>query len=382
MKKQSIAILTSSRADYGIYLPLLKKLVKHDEFSVRLVVFGMHNLDSFGMTKSQIIKDDLAPIDTIEGMKDGDSAQMIVQNYGRLILSFADYWSTHSYDIIIALGDRFEMSAAVQSIIPFQVPIAHLHGGETTLGAIDNTYRHQISLASTLHFTATEQFSQKLKCFVQEPKNVLTVGALSLDGILDIALPAWSEVRRQFKIPNKKFILITVHPETLDYNRNIEFSYELKQALVHLVGQFHLVITGTNADTAGSIFINCFKELKNKYPDQISLIESLGKANYFAAIKASEMLLGNTSSGIIEAASFGKYVVNVGDRQLGRLQSDNVFNVPFKSSAIVETVNLLYKKSDFKGVNIYHISNSSGLIINHLKNYLLEKNEEFPRSFD
>ena len=365
-----IGVLSSSRADYGIYIPLLRKIIEMGVFDLRLIVFGMHNLDSFGLTRLQIEQSKLAPIDVVEGMQDGDSVETIVQNYGRLITNFSNYWGANSYDLVISLGDRYEMSAAVQSLIPFQIPIAHLHGGETTLGAIDNIYRHQISMASSLHFTAAKQFSEKLRCFVPDPSKVFTVGALSLDGLMDKDLPQWSNVRDKFNIPDKGFILITVHPETVVFAKNKLYADSLKMALLTLADQYHLVITGTNADTAGSHFTNVYKALKKCRPDDVSLVESFGKENYFAAMKACKILLGNTSSGIIEAASFHKYVVNIGDRQLGRLQSDNIIDVPFDVDAILKAVAQACEMGEFNGQNVYHKPNSAGLIIEHIRSYL------------
>ena len=180
----------------------------------------MHLIERFGNTILEIYKDAFGKIVTIEGMSNKDSKREIVKGYGELIMNFGKLWDKFNYDFVIALGDRWEMSAAVQSTIPFEIKIIHIHGGETTLGAIDNVYRHQISIASKIHFTAADLFSTRVKELVQDSENIHTVGSISSKDMHKVNLPNWETVKAKFQIPFDKFILVTVHPESVNANNN------------------------------------------------------------------------------------------------------------------------------------------------------------------
>ena len=368
MRIIKIGILTSSRADYGIYKPLLEKISIDQRFELTIIAFGMHLQAEHGNTIDTIKKDNFGSIHEVTGMPTADSTFEISQGYGELVKQFAKYWNTHKYEWVIALGDRFEMSAAVQAGIPFEVKFAHLHGGETTLGATDNIYRHQITIASKMHFAATNFFAERISELVDNKALVYNVGALSLDGLSKMVLPNWSEVAKQFQIPLGPFILVTFHPETVGIQKNEEYSKIMYRVLSTLSNSIHIVITLTNADAMGGLYRSEAKSLKKQFPSKISLVDNFGRENYFAAMKASSLLVGNTSSGILEAASFGKYVINVGDRQKGRLRSDNTIDVPFEEVKIVKETEAALSKGKFAGENKYFYPNTAGQIIKHLIN--------------
>ena len=366
--KIKLGVLTSSRADYGIYKPLLVKLSKDQRFDLVIIVFGMHLHSHHGTTINAILKDNLGKIVRVEGMPKKDTPLEISKGYGQLITTFAKFWNENKFDNVLALGDRFEMSAAVQAGIPFRLLFSHLHGGETTLGAIDNIYRHQITLASKIHFVATHKFVSKVEEITGSANDIYDVGALSIDGIETMNLPSWADVRKEFQIPVGKFILVTFHPETVAYEKNRIYCKEAFDALEMLCKKFHVVITLANADTLGSLYRDAAISLKAKYPQKISLVYSFGKENYFAAMKASEMLLGNTSSGILEAASFQKYAINVGSRQEGRMRSKNVIDVPFDKEEIIKSTLEVAKGNVFLGKNEYYKENTANNIIEILAN--------------
>lgn len=365
--KMKIGVLTSSRADYGIYNPLLKLLRDNDEIELHLIVFGMHLMSKYGSTLSLIEKDQFGQIHQVTGMPSSDDVLSVTEGYGDLIKQFGKFWSTNRFDHVICLGDRFEMSAAVQASIPFEVSLAHVHGGETTLGATDNIYRHQITLASKFHFTATDQFRDKVIELIGEKDNVYSVGALSLDGLKEVALPDWKSVCLEYDLPDNPFILITIHPETVGAQKNTQFAKETLRALLEISNRWNLVITMPNADVEGSVYREMLLGLKKKKSEKVHLIENFGREKYFSAMKACDFLLGNTSSGILEAASFGKCVVNIGDRQKGRLQSKNVINVPFNSNEIVKGAINAGQASLFEGKNLYHKENTAINILNILR---------------
>lgn len=364
-----IGVLTSSRADYGIYLPLLLKLKADPFFELEIIAFGTHLSKFHGFTITEIEQNEYNTVHKISSLLSNDDEQSISTSYGLTAIKFADFWQSNKYDLVFCLGDRFEMSAAVQAGIPFGVKFAHIHGGETTLGAIDNVYRHQITLASTLHFTAASSFSEKITELIGSSNGVHNVGSLSLDGIESFKPIEKSLFYDRFKIPNQEFALVTFHPETIATQLNMEYALEMRLALSQIFEKLFLVITMPNADTMGSIFRAEINKLKNDFPNRIICIENFGKENYFSAMHYCKFLLGNTSSGILEAASFGKYVINVGNRQEGRLQSKNILNARFNKESILQSINEVLGLGDFKGENIYYQEGSSKKIIELLKKY-------------
>ncbi|MGB1307435.1 MAG: UDP-N-acetylglucosamine 2-epimerase [Oceanihabitans sp.] len=362
-----IGVLTSSRADYGIYLPLLEALKKDAFFTLEIIAFGTHLSKLHGFTLNQIEAKDKTPIHKINMLLTNDDEASIATSYGITTLKFADFWQQHKFDLVLCLGDRFEMSAAVQAGIPYRVKFAHIHGGETTLGAIDNIYRHQITLASALHFTSSKKHSQKIVEILGESNNIHTVGALSLDEIESFQPIEKELFYKKFHLKNKPFALITFHPETVSVTDNEKFALETLKGLSELAKDIELVITMPNADTLGSVFREAMLKLKKANPNQVILIENFGKINYFSAMHYASILIGNTSSGIIEAASFNKYVVNVGDRQKGRDQSENIINIDFNAQSISNKTKETLALGDYKGKNVYYKDGASSSIIKILK---------------
>ena len=358
-----IGVLTSSRADYGIYLPLLDKLKFDKRFQLEIIAFGMHLQNSQGNTIDQIIKDGFDVIHKVGEMPEKDGVVDISKGYGNMAVTFAEFWSQNKYDIVLALGDRWEMSAAVQASIPFEVKIGHIHGGETTLGATDNIYRHQITLASTYHFTAAEVFSERVISILGSDKNVHTVGSISLEDIDQLQLPSWDSVKEKFDIPFDDFILVTFHPESVGASMNKHYASVISDVLKKLIQEHNILITMANSDVMGSFFNLCNQQLQEEYPRKIKLVSALGKLNYFKAMKQCSLMLGNTSSGIIEAASFGKYVVNVGDRQKGRLRNKNVMDVQFESEQIITAINQIAELNHYDAGNKYVRQGASDAII-------------------
>jgi GDP/UDP-N,N'-diacetylbacillosamine 2-epimerase (hydrolysing) len=364
-----IGILTSSRADYGIYLPLLQKIKSDSFFEMEIIAFGTHLSKGHGYTIKDIEKDGYICIHTISALISNDDEQAIVSSYGLTVLKFADFWKQNKYDLVFCLGDRFEMSAAVQAGIPFGVKFAHLHGGETTLGAIDNVYRHQITLASKLHFTATDVFREKAIDLIGSSEGVYSVGSLSLNDIKSFVRMDRVVFFEKFNIPEEEFVLVTFHPETMSVQENVYYAQEMKNALATISEKIFVIITMPNADTQGSVYREVIEELKKEMPDRFLLIENFGKVNYFSAMHYAKILIGNTSSGILEAASFGKYVVNVGDRQKGRVQSDNVLNCEFEETAMITAVAKAMSFEKYNGKNVYFKQGVADTIIKIVKEF-------------
>ena len=364
-----VGVLTSSRADFGIYLPLLKALQKEEAFHLELIVFGTHLSKFHGYTVEQIEREGFKIAKRIESLLLGDTPSAIASAYGLTVLKFAEYWQENeqNFDVVFALGDRFEMAAAVAASIPFGIKIAHLYGGETTLGAIDNIYRHSISLASQLHFVGAEFFAKRLNQLLDDEKaSIYNVGSLSLENLKNIDFLSVEAFKNKWQIDlNIKTILVTVHPETVAYQKNLAYCEETIKALEQLANEFQIVITMPNADTAGMVFREAFETLAKKQ-QSIKIIENFGTQSYFTCMKYAKFMVGNTSSGIVEAASFQKYVLNLGERQKDRLCGENVIHVPFNHDLIVKNT-LEYATKEYNGENIYFKSNPSEIIIQILK---------------
>jgi len=365
-----IGILTSSRADYGIYLPLLQKMKSDSFFEMEIIAYGTHLSKGHGYTLKEIEKDGYSCIRVISSLVSNDDEQSIATSYGLTVLKFADFWAFHKYDLVFCLGDRFEMSAAVQAGIPFGVKFAHIHGGETTLGAIDNVYRHQITLASKLHFVATDIFREKVNNLIGTSKGIFDVGSLSLNDIKNFVPIEKYTFFEKFNIPNEEFALVTFHPETMLLHENFRYAQEMKNALASISEKLFIVITMPNADTQGSVYREVIEQLKKEFSCRFLLIENFGKVNYFSAMYYAKILIGNTSSGILEAASFGKYVVNVGERQKGREQSKNIINCEFEEKAIVSSVWKAIESKVYIGENIYFKLDVADNIIKIIKEFL------------
>jgi GDP/UDP-N,N'-diacetylbacillosamine 2-epimerase (hydrolysing) len=368
-----IGVLTSSRADFGIYLPLLKKLKNDSFFELQLIVFGTHLSPLHVYTLHDIESSGFTAGYKLETVPDGDSGAAIAAAIGSTFTKFGSFWAEHSasFDLVFCLGDRYEMFAAVLSGLPFNIKFAHLHGGEKTLGAIDNVYRHAISHASVLHFASTEAYANRLKEMLDEKDNVFNAGSLSLDNLSDLSLYTAEEFKQKWNIDlNSKPVLVTFHSETVKPEKNEAYANELADLISELSNK--VVITMPNADTAGNQVRKIFTEKLSGLP-HVKMIENFGTQGYFTSLKYCLFVMGNSSSGIIEAASFGKYVLNIGDRQKGRLQSGNVINTAVDKKAMKEACQIILQKGEFKGENIYHSKGSvAGFIVTQLKKYQKE----------
>lgn len=380
MDRYRIALLTSSRADYGIYRPLLEKLKADSWFSTKIIAFGTHLSSLYGNTLNEILQDGFSVDYTVENQLLGDSPEAISSTIGLTTLKFSSIWQNlkNDIDLIICLGDRYEMFAAVQASLPFQIPVAHIHGGETTLGAIDNIFRHSLTFMAKYHFVSSKQHQQKVKQLIgteNDIDNIYNVGALGLDNLEKIQLFTLSEFWDKYQINiEKPTILLTFHPETVSFEENITFATIICEVLEEIITNkkvqfidYQIIITMPNADTMGNSIRKIFTDFGERKEKKIFLIENFGTKGYFSCMKYCSLLLGNTSSGIIEAASFKKYVINLGDRQKGRLAGENVLNIEIDKEKILESIKKIQKMPVLDGYNIYGNGSASNKIIDVLK---------------
>ena len=362
-----IGILTSSRADFGIYYPLVKKLTEDSFFTVEIIAFGTHLDKKFGYTLNEIKSYGFNVPHQIETITDNNSAMDISKSIGDTTMKFGEFWSDNKFDLVFALGDRYEMFAAVSAASPFNIDIAHLHGGETTLGAIDNAYRHAISLMSKYVFVSTNSYQERAQQIIEAPENVFNVGALSIDNLLHQEFFSLQEFEQKFKIDlTKSSILCTFHPETVSLEKNESYIEELLNAFKILQENFQIIITMPNADTMGNMIREKIQAYGENNAD-VKLIESFGMKGYLTCMKHCNMMVGNTSSGFVEAAFFPTWVINLGDRQAGRIITENIINTEVKETEIIEAVTSISEKPLPENTNIYGDGQTASNIIKHLK---------------
>ena len=359
----NIGIVTTSRADFGISLPLLHK-IKEKGHSVFLFAGGMHTSSSHGNSYRLIEEQGYEIAEKIGGLDDDDSPEGIAKSMANTLSGYAAAWTKYQnkLDVVIVLGDRFEMFAAVSSLIPFNIKIAHIHGGETTLGAIDNKFRHAITVMSDIHFTSHEKHAEKVVEMIGEKNNVYNVGALGVENLLMQPLYTPLEFKAKFNFDiSQKFVLTTIHPETVAVGKNEGYIHQFIDA----VKEFNVPVLCTlpNADTDGKIIRQALLDFEKQYPTKIKCFENLGIKGYFTAMKNCAAMIGNTSSGIIEAASFKKWVLNLGDRQKGRYAPNNVLHVNFEKEAILSAYKSLELLDSSKIVNPYGMGNTAEEIL-------------------
>ena len=317
-----VAVLTTSRADFSIYQAVLRALDAYPDIQPSLLVTGMHMSKDFGYTFTEVEKSGWPIAASFECLAPGDTAKDIGLSMGQAVQGMAAALDTIDADMLMVLGDRFEMAAAALAAVPLGLPICHLHGGEETEGAMDNVLRHMLTKISHLHCCATELAASRIRQMGEPPERVIVSGAPALDNIAAVPRLSRAELAQQFGLPESgDFALITYHPVTLD----LAATETEIQALFDVIKEtgLHCVFTAANADTAGRALNTKIEKFVSETEGQM-LIGHMGAKGYYSAMEHAAMMIGNSSSGILEAASFGLPVVNIGDRQKGREVSENV----------------------------------------------------------
>ena len=303
-------------------------------------------------------------------MPDSDTPHDIAASMGKAMINFSKVWQHFKFDYLLALGDRFEMFAACASSMPFNIPIAHIHGGEETMGAIDNIFRHSISHMASCHFTTTEIYKERVIKLKGTDRNIYNVGALSIDNLNSLNLLTIENFKNTFGMDlSKKTILITFHPETVAFEKNHEHINELIAALEE-VNKYQLVITMPNADTTGNLIRKELLSLKER-KNNVFCIESFGALGYLSCMKHCQMMLGNTSSGFVEASYFPKYVINLGDRQKGRILTENITQCEIEKNQILKAIDNFSSFDSNKEIDIYGSGNTAYQIVELLKTQLI-----------
>ncbi len=321
-----IGVVTVSRSDYGHLRPVLEALRRAPDLELLLLVAGMHLASEFGLTVRDIEADGFPISARVEMLGGGDTPEAVAAATGRGVAGFGEAFARLRPDVVVVLGDRFEMLAAAVAALPFALPVAHIHGGEVSEGAMDNQIRHAITKLAHLHFASAEPHARRIAAMGEEPWRIHTVGAPGLDRLATTEPLPRAALARELGLPEAgPWLLVTFHPVTLEYRDTAAHIDELLAALEKTDG--FIVITYPNADTAGRLIIERIEEFAGRHPRRCRLAKSLGERLYLSLLRHADLMIGNSSSGLIEAPSFGLPVVNVGSRQRGRLRGTNVIDV-------------------------------------------------------
>jgi GDP/UDP-N,N'-diacetylbacillosamine 2-epimerase (hydrolysing) len=368
---RNICVITGTRAEYGLLYWTIKLLSDDPLINLQICVTGMHLSPEFGLTYKQIQEDGFEISAKIETLLSSDSSIGISKSIGLGVIGFAEAFDKLKPDIILILGDRFEIFAAAAAAMISRIPIAHCHGGEATEGLIDESIRHSITKMSHLHFTSTDEYRNRVIQLGEAPNRVFNVGALGIENINKLKLLKFKEFEQSinFKLGKVNF-LVTFHPVTLEHSSaEIQF-----RALLNVLGRFkgiHIIFTKPNADNNGRIIINMIDEfVYNNTETSISFI-SLGQLRYLSAIKHVDLVIGNSSSGLLEVPSFKKATINIGDRQRGRIKALSVIDCEADEQSILNAIEKAlateFQKQLITLENPYGKNNSSEMIVDLLK---------------
>lgn len=372
---RKICVITGTRADYGLLYLLMNKLKIDDDLEMQLIVTGMHLSPEFGLTFRQIEKDGFLINKKIDMLLSGDTPAAISKSIGLGVIGFADAYQELRPDIIVVLGDRFEILAATQAAMVSRIPIAHIHGGELTEGLIDDPIRHSITKMSHIHFAASEEYRKRIIQMGEQPDKVFNVGTLGIEGIKNTSLLTKDALNDSISFDTDKFFLVTLHPTTLEDSK-AEEQIEILLSALDEFQDYKVVFTKTNADTDGRIINANIESYVQQNKDRSIVFDSLGQLRYLSAIQHCEAVIGNSSSGLVEVPVFLKPTINIGDRQRGRLKAESVIDCNFEKNEIIRAIkkgisnNFLLKIQTMN--QVYGSGNTSEKMIHVLKQATLD----------
>lgn len=360
---RKIALVTSTRAEYGIMSRLIESLSKDSEICFYLLVTGMHLSKKFGMTKNEITQPIYKEIDIEIEKEPPYSLALAIERFSGTLRDIKP-------DLLVLLGDRYEIMGVAEACMLNNVPIAHIGGGDTTVGIIDEAIRHSITKMSHLHFTTCESSKKRVIQLGENPNRVFNVGSLAIENMKHLPLLSKDELEKSldFKF-NKKNLLVTFHPVTLEGNEKVQFS-ELLSAFNELKDT-NIIITCPNSDSGNNEIFKLIKQYESAHSN-VKSYTSLGMKRYFSCMRFVDMVVGNSSSGIYEAPSFKKPTINIGDRQKGRLQADSIINCKPLKDDILNAINIAYTKDCSNTMNPYEKQNTMEAIKKIIKSYDLD----------
>ena len=376
-KKKKICIITGTRAEYGLLYWLLKEIDINVSLELQIIATCMHLSPEFGLTYKQIENDGFSIDWKVEMLLSSDTPVGISKSMGLALIGFADAYSYLQPDVVVILGDRFELLSAASAALVARIPIAHIHGGGTTEGAIDESIRHSITKMSHIHFTTTEIYRQRVIQLGENSNNVYNFGAPGIDNINNLKLLSQKQLEGEINFKfGKKNILVTFHPVTLEKSTASEQFQNLLYVLDSL-DSVKILFTKANADTDGRIINRMIDDFIKERPNKAVGFTSLGQLRYLSTIRYVDGVVGNSSSGLIEAPTFKVGTINIGDRQRGRVQADSVINceptVKGIELAFRELFSAQFIDSLTKVVNPYGNGGTAKKIVNVIDHYNIKK---------
>lgn len=338
MKKRKIAVVTGTRAEYGLLYCLMREIMKDPSLQLQLIVTGMHLSPEFGLTYRLIEEDGFTIDGKVEMLMSSDTAIGTAKSIGLGVIGFTDMLSKLNPDLVVLLGDRFESLAVAQAALVHKIPLAHIHGGELSEGAIDDAIRHSITKMAHLHFVAADSYRKRVIQLGENPKFVFNVGAPGLERISKIKLLSRKALEHKmgFKLGKLNFV-VTYHPATLEIHENEKTLKALFSALDHFPNA-KIIFTKANADEAGRFINSQIDKYVAKHPTRTSSFISLGNVNYLSLLQFVDAVIGNSSSGLIEVPYFLKPTINIGNRQNNRLIGPTIISCPGKQQAILNAI--------------------------------------------
>jgi UDP-hydrolysing UDP-N-acetyl-D-glucosamine 2-epimerase len=333
---RTIGVVTAARSEYGLIRPLLRLIEDDPDLRLHLMVGGTHLSPQFGMTISEIEADGFEIQERIESIQQGDTPEDIAKAIGIGALGWAEVYARSQLDILVVLGDRFEMYAAALASVPFRIPLAHIHGGEVTEGALDDIWRHSITKMAHVHFVSTAEYGHRVRQLGEEDWRINVVGALSLDNARTVELLSREEIDRRFDVSlPERFLLVTFHSVTTEYEKAGPQCGELLAALDDI--GLPVLFTMPNADSGSMVIREMIREFVSTNA-KAKAVENLGTQGYLSVMNLALAMVGNSSSGIVEAAPFKLPVVNIGTRQKGRVLSANIINSDYGRAEIARAI--------------------------------------------
>lgn len=374
MKK--ICVITATRAEYGLLYPLLRLLEKDEELELQLIVSGTHLSKEFGYTKTEIVRDGFMIAEEIDILELESDACAVSRSMGKAIIQFAEYLRNNRPDIAVILGDRYEMMAFAVALVNEKIPIAHLNGGETTEGALDEVYRHCITKMSSFHFVNCETHRKRVIQMGENPDRVFNVGDTCVDNIMCEQLMTKQQLMTKLDLSEfpKNLVIVTYHPVTLEGDSLEQLKCLLRVLERH--SELFYVFTKANADCGGIELNHYMQEILEKWENAI-LVDSLGRKAFLSVLSYSQMMIGNSSSGIYEAPVFHIPTINIGNRQKGRLHGDTVIDCPVEEQAIDASIKLAmsaeFRRRCRESENIFGDGHASEKILKVVKEVLKKK---------
>lgn len=368
--RRKICIVTGTRAEYGLLHWLMKEIQADDALNLQIIATGAHLSPEFGLTYKTIEKDGFSIDAKVEMLLSSDTPVGVTKSMGVAMIGFADALQRLSPDMVVVLGDRYEILAAAEAAMVANIPVAHIHGGELTEGAIDDSIRHAITKMAHLHFVAAPEYQKRVIQMGENPAHVYEVGAVGIDNIVKTPLMSRHELEESIQFAlGEKYFLVTYHPVTVSNAKNSDALQNLFDAL-ECFPEYRILFTKSNSDAGGREINRQIDVYAEKRKDRVVCCTSLGQLRYLSAMKYAAAVVGNSSSGILEAPVLKTPTVNIGDRQKGRLRFPSVIDCAEEKEAIVAVIQKTLSEDFRRGLEDMMIPHADGNIAVRIKNVL------------